>query len=70
MVERIRSLLAQFPEDEAAIRKLVARDARFSALCDEYRKVVDLISDSEAQVKLLKSVGPGRRHRRRLFFDD
>ena len=54
MVERIRSLLAQFPEDEAAIRKLVARDARFSALCDEYRKVVDLISDSEAQVKLLK----------------
>jgi hypothetical protein len=26
MVERIRSLLAQFPEDEGAVRALVARD--------------------------------------------
>jgi uncharacterized protein YdcH (DUF465 family) len=54
MVERIRSLLAQFPEDEAAIRELVARDARFNALCEEYRKVVDLIGDFEAHVKLLE----------------
>jgi len=54
MVERIRSLLAQFPEDEAAVRDLVARDARFDALCQEYRKVVDLVGNLEAHVKLLK----------------
>jgi hypothetical protein len=54
MVERIRSLLAQFPEDEAAVRALVARDANFDALCGEYRKVVDLLGNFEAQVKLLK----------------
>jgi hypothetical protein len=54
MVERIRSLLAQFPEDEAAVRELVARDASFDALCGEYRKVVDMLGDFEAQVKLLK----------------
>jgi hypothetical protein len=54
MVERIRSLLAQFPEDEAAIRELVARDASFDALCQEYQKVVDLLGNFEANVKLLK----------------
>jgi hypothetical protein len=54
MVERIRSLLAQFPEDEAAARELVARDASFDVLCQEYRKVVDLLGKFEAHVKLLK----------------
>ena len=54
MVERIRSLLAQFPEDEGAVRELVARDAGFDALCQEYRKVVDLLGKFEAHVKLLK----------------
>ena len=54
MVERIRSLLAQFPEDEATVGELVARDASFDALCHEYRKVVDLLDNFEAHVKLLK----------------
>jgi uncharacterized protein YdcH (DUF465 family) len=51
MVERIRSLLAQFPEDEAAVRDLVARDASFSALCQEYREVGDLLDSFEAETK-------------------
>jgi hypothetical protein len=54
MVERIRSLLVQFPEDEDTVRELVARDASFDALCHEYRKVIDLLGRFEAQVKLLK----------------
>jgi uncharacterized protein YdcH (DUF465 family) len=54
MVERIRSLLAQFPEDEAAIRELIARDASFDALCQEYQKVIDLLGNFEAHIKLLK----------------
>jgi len=54
MVQRIRSLLAQFPEDEAAVHELIARDPSFDALCDEYSKVVDLLGQFEAHVKLLK----------------
>ena len=49
MVERIRSLLARFPEDEE--RRLVATDARFDALCDEHRKVVELLDGLEVEVK-------------------
>ncbi len=32
MVERIRSLLARFSENEETVRQLVATDARFDAL--------------------------------------
>ena len=41
MVERIRSLLARFSEDDDTVRRLVAADASFDALCHEYRKVVE-----------------------------
>src|SRR6516165_3884876 len=51
MVERIRSLLAQFPEDEAAVRELVGRDASFNALCREYREVIKLLDRFETEVK-------------------
>ena len=51
MVERIRSLLAQFPEDEAAARELIAKDASFDALCQEYRNVVDLLDGFETEIK-------------------
>ena len=51
MVERIRSLLAKFPEDETAVRGLVASDANFNALCQEYRKVVDLLDRFDTVVK-------------------
>ncbi len=55
MVERIRSLLARFSEDEETVRRLVATDASFDALCHEYRKVVELLDGFEAEVKRLKA---------------
>jgi hypothetical protein len=53
MVERIRSLLARFPEDEEAVRRIVATDASFNALCHEYRKVIALLDRFEAESKRL-----------------
>jgi hypothetical protein len=53
VVERIRSLLARFSEDEATVRRLVATDARFNALCDQYREVTALLDGLEVEVKRL-----------------
>jgi hypothetical protein len=53
VVERIRSLLARFSEDEETVRRLVATDARFDALCHEYRKVVELLDSFQAEDKRL-----------------
>ncbi len=36
MVERIRSLLERFPENEEAVQSLIAADEEFSSLCQEY----------------------------------
>jgi hypothetical protein len=49
MVERIRPLLARFPENEEIVRRLVATDAKFDALCHEYQKVIDLLDNSPAE---------------------
>ena len=54
VVERIRSLLARFSEDEESVRRLVATDASFNALCHEYRNVIDLLDNYEVQVKRLR----------------
>jgi uncharacterized protein YdcH (DUF465 family) len=54
MVERIRSLLARFSENEETVRQLVATDARFDALCDEYREVIERLDGLEAEIKRLK----------------
>ena len=51
MVERIRTLLARFPENEEAVRRLVARDVSFDALCNEYGKVIKLLDAFEAQAR-------------------
>ena len=56
MVERIRSLLARFSEDEEAVRRLVATDPSFDALCHEYSKVIDLLDRFETEVKRLRAV--------------
>ena len=56
MVERIRSLLARFSEDEETVRRLVATDASFDALCDKYRKVIELLDGFEVQAKLLREL--------------
>jgi uncharacterized protein YdcH (DUF465 family) len=36
MVERIRHLLARFPENEALVSDLIGKDPAFNALCQEY----------------------------------
>jgi hypothetical protein len=54
MVERIRSLLARFSEDEGTVRRLAATDASFDALCHEYCKVTVLLDGFETQVKRLR----------------
>ena len=41
MVERIRSLLARFSENEETVRQLVATDPAFDGLCDAYREVIE-----------------------------
>jgi hypothetical protein len=56
VVERIRSLLARFSEDEETVRRLVATDASFDALCDNYRKVIELLDCFEVQAKLLREL--------------
>jgi predicted outer membrane protein len=54
MVERIRSLLTRFSEDEETVRQLVAAEPSFDALCHEYRKVVGLLEAYEMQSKRLR----------------
>jgi uncharacterized protein YdcH (DUF465 family) len=56
VVERIRSLLARFSENEETVRRLVATDARFDALCQEYREVIDLLDALEAEVERLTAL--------------
>ena len=53
VVERIMLLLARFPKDEETVRRLVATDSSFDAICDEYREVMELLHGFEAQVKQL-----------------
>ncbi len=53
VVERIRSLLTRFPEDEQVVRRLVATDPGFDALCHEYRKVIELLDSFKAEAKRL-----------------
>jgi len=60
VVECIRPLLARFSEDEETVRRLVATDANFDALCHQYRHVIELLEgykgdvSHEAEVKELE----------------
>ncbi|MGQ0681516.1 hypothetical protein [Bradyrhizobium sp.] len=49
IVECIRPLLARFSEDEEVVRRLVATDGTFDALCHQYRRVTDLLKAHEAE---------------------
>jgi hypothetical protein len=49
VVECIRPLLARFSEDEEVVRRLVATDGSFDALCHQYRHVIDLLKGYEAE---------------------
>ncbi|MFB9266882.1 hypothetical protein ACFFWD_27595 [Bradyrhizobium erythrophlei] len=59
-VECIRPLLARFSENEETVRRLVATDGTFDALCHQYRRVTDLLkayeaeADQEAEIKWLE----------------
>jgi hypothetical protein len=56
VVERIRLLLARFPENEESVRRLVATDPSFDALCHEYGKVIELLDRFEVEVKQLRKI--------------
>ena len=56
MVERIRLLLTRFSEDEETVRRLVATDPSFDALCHDYHKVIELLDRFEGEVKRLPKV--------------
>ena len=60
VVECIRPLLARFSENEEIVRRLVATDESFDALCHQYRHVIDLLEgykgdvSHEAEIKELE----------------
>ena len=54
MVERIQLLLSRFPENEGTVRRMVATDPSFDALCHDYRKVIDLLDRFESEVERLR----------------
>ena len=59
VVERIRLLLARFPEDEETVRRLVATDSSFDALCHEYLEVMELLHGSKCRSSGSVSAGLG-----------
>ena len=59
VVECIRPLLARFSENEETVRRLVATDSSFDALCHEYREAMELLHGFEVQVKRLSQPGLG-----------
>ena len=50
VVECIRPLLARFSENEETVRRLVATDESFDALCHQYRHVIELLESCKAEV--------------------
>jgi hypothetical protein len=56
MVERIRSLLARYSEDEQSVRQLVASEASFDLLCQEYHRVIELLDGFDEHAKQLRQL--------------
>ena len=56
MVERIRSLLARFAEDEQTVRQLVATEASFDVLCEEYHRLIELLDGFDEHIKQLRQL--------------
>ena len=52
VVECIRPLLARFSENEEAVRRLLATDESFDALCHQYRHVIELLESCKSKVDL------------------
>jgi hypothetical protein len=56
MVVRIRSLLARYAEDEQSVRQLMATEASFDMLCQEYHRVIELLDGFDEHVKQLRQL--------------
>jgi hypothetical protein len=56
VVDRIRSLLARFSEDEMTVRQLVATEASFDVLCEEYHRLIELLDGFDQHVKRLEQL--------------
>ena len=56
VVERIRSLLARFAEDEQTVRQLVATEASFDVLCEEYHRLIELLDGFDEHIKQLRQL--------------
>jgi uncharacterized protein YdcH (DUF465 family) len=53
MVDRIRSIMARFPENEDVVRSLILQNRDFDALCQEYSQT------GEELQKLAAEIGKG-----------
>jgi hypothetical protein len=53
MVDRIRNIMARFPENEDVVRKLILQNRDFDALCQEYSQT------GEELEKLAAETGQG-----------
>jgi hypothetical protein len=56
VVDRIQSLLARFSEDEITVRQLVATDASFDVLCEEYHRLIELLDGFDEHVRRLEQL--------------
>jgi uncharacterized protein YdcH (DUF465 family) len=45
MIERVRSIIARFPENEEAVRELIEENRDFDALCEEYANISKELED-------------------------
>ena len=65
-VECIRPLLTRFSENEETVRRLVATDESFDALCHQYRHVIELLESCKAKVEHEAEVEQLEQRRARL----
>ena len=70
VVECIRPLLARFSENEETVRRLVATDESFDALCHQYRHVIDLLIGYEAEASSHETEIEGLEQRRAGLEED
>jgi uncharacterized protein YdcH (DUF465 family) len=45
MIQRVRSIIARFPENEQAVRQLIQANRDFDALCQEYANIGNELED-------------------------
>ena len=58
------SLRRRFPEDDATVRDLIARDTTFAALCREYRRTEEQLQELRQEHARIERELPHLRQRR------